>query len=363
MRRKWQTGCCVALGFLLWGCTNFTLAPAGSGGAGGTGGGGEAPDCGLDAEAAKSCDGTSAAANRCGPNRDESCCSTLCVPGGTFLRSYDKVGFTNDTYPANVRSFYLDKYEVTVGRYRQFVESSAYPPADMTQGHPGGKLPWDNAWNGSISSNTSEYKQYLNGNCTSSTNVHNVWTPEQQSLDQEALPMNCVNWVEAYAFCLWDGGRLPSEAEWNYAAAGGDEQRVYPWSSPATDTLIGNGYAGYDCETTTCIAGSELLIPGSRLATGDGARWGHADLAGNLQEWVLDAIGWADSGQTSNYLLPCDDCVDDIDIAAVPSHRALRGGAWFSSAADVQVGKLFSRPLSSQGPGIGFRCARDVPNP
>jgi len=80
----------------------------------------------------------------------------------------------------------------------------------------------------------------------------------------------------------WDGGFLPSEAEWNYAASGGNEQRVYPWSAGPTSTIIDDSYAVY-CGNA-CAVGTQNV--GYR-PKGDG-KFGQADLAGNLWERVLD---------------------------------------------------------------------------
>ena len=59
--------------------------------------------------------------------------------------------------------------------------------------------------------------------------LYQTWTANNDN-----LPMNCITWFEAFAFCIWDGGRLPTELEWNYAAAGGSSQNVYPCSANET---------------------------------------------------------------------------------------------------------------------------------
>ena len=92
--------------------------------------------------------------------------------------------------------------------------------------------------------------------------------------------MNCVNWWEAYAFCIWDGGFLPSDAESEYAAAGGDQQRPYPWGTAAPGSA--NQYAIYGCNypNAGACSGVANIAPVGTAAAGAG-RWSQLDLVGD----------------------------------------------------------------------------------
>jgi sulfatase modifying factor 1 len=289
-------------------------------------------------------------AKTCGPNGNGDCCASPVVTGitsATFYRSYDGVtpGYTSKAAPAQVSDFRLDAYEITVGRFRKFV--AAYSQTMIAEG--AGANPnnpsdtgWSTAWNTNLAANATTLAAALR--CGP---PYQTWTDDVGSRAAESLHINCLDWYEAEAFCIWDGGRLPTEAEWNYAASGGTEQRVHPWGSEAPDCTYAN-YYGRAGGTDNCVlpgTGATNAV-GSESPKGDG-RFGQADLAGNVWEWVQD---W----HASPYTKPCNDCAD----LTAGSHRGVRGGGFFDSAS-LQLSSFRSNDAPSDHDiSIGARCAR-----
>lgn len=286
----------------------------------------------------------------------ESCCTSLEVTGGTYSRTYtnDGGGPTGEAHPATVSGFRLDKYEVTVGRFRQFVAawnggSGWLPPAGSgkhthlnggrglaNSGNPGTyEAGWDATdWNDNV--DPTDANLAFPGSAT--------WTNTPGS--QESLPINVVNWFEAYAFCIWDGGFLPSEAEREYAAAGGSQELEYPWGS--TPPGRGNQYAIYDCyygnDAATCT-GVANIAPVGTPTLGAGV-WGQLDLAGNLWEWNLDFF--------ATYVDPCTDCAY---LVSAPE-RLVRGGIFSGTASYLLPPNRIYDGASDRSASAGFRCAR-----
>lgn len=312
---------------------------------------------------ASSCGGGGNGRATCGPAGNEDCCTTLPVPGGSIGAGASKW---------TVSPYRLDKYEITVGRMRTFLASKGWnlrgnPPAPGAGAHA--KIPgsgWLSTWNDRLpAGNTAALAQQnvlqrsgvYNGNATQDSGLSDcfggedaaTWTNSASANDQKAA--NCFDWYTLFAFCEWDGGYLPTEREWQYAAQGGTDNRTFAWGSApatpkATDWLPRCGNAGDGpCQDPNVYMGAAysnnnnypnpqpvdaayptfLQAPGTYVVHGfctnvgnracfsytgananagqgalnashvappgqklDIAKWGQADMSGNLIEWTLD---------------------------------------------------------------------------
>jgi sulfatase modifying factor 1 len=310
------------------GATNKATGGGGNAAGGtnsGTGGTGEG---GLSGATNPSCVGL---AETCGPKGDASCCAAALVPGGTYNRG------GNASFPATVSDFVLDTYEITVGRFRQFV--AAYSQSMTPAGS--GKNPslatdtgWDASWNQNLPADAAALSTAVLCHPSFQT-----WTAAPGA--HETRPLTCLNWYEAYAFCIFDGGRLPTEAEWNFAATGGSEQRKYPWGAiPPDDTYA--VFCGAACGSAANV--------GTKSPKGDG-KWGHSDLGGNAWEWNLDFYA------TPYPSAACKDCANLTPVT--PSLRVFAGASYGNNGSYFLNSARYNRDPADHSGYVGARCARN----
>jgi formylglycine-generating enzyme required for sulfatase activity len=246
-------------------------------------------------------------------------------------------------YPATVSDFRLDKFEITVARFRKFV--SMYSQNMIPSG--AGKNPndasdpgWDTAWNGSLPADIPALQTALECN-----GAFQTWSAIPNS--HERRPINCLDWFTANAFCIWDGGRLPTEAEWNYAASGGSEQRIYPWGAEAPGANTNLAVYGCYYNAAGCFSVNQIAPVGS-VPAGNG-RWGQSDLAGNMWEWTLD--WFADPYPQTQ----CSNCAN----TSSGTYRSYRGGGFYYYASDLFSSHRAYNAPAGHNRDFGARCARN----
>ncbi len=287
-----------------------------------------------------------ASAPMCGAEGDRvSCCASIELPAGTCRMGRSVSGSDAFAVPnpeelpehdVPVRSVRLDRFEVTVSRFRAFVDAwTGQPVCDAVGANPTIMASgWKSEWNASIPHHRAALTAALrcDGEAT--------WTDTPGP--NEERPIVCLDWYTAFAFCAWDGGRLPTEAEWEYAASGGDENRTYTWGSePPT------------CERVSPLDrchGPDDLLPRAGRHRAGAARWGHEDMAGGAAEWVLDWWGYyRDEVLTAFVRL-------DPPPMTLPQ-RVLRGGGYYGSHGDLRAAdRTASRP-ELRSSRMGVRCA------
>jgi formylglycine-generating enzyme required for sulfatase activity len=233
----------------------------------------------------------------------------VCIPSSQFSMGATAAnlggGFSDHTPPHNVTlsAYFIDAYEVTVSRFRACV---------------------------------------LAGTCQAPSTTGAGCTYVAQAGPLDALPVNCVLYSTAVAFCKWDGGRrLPTEAEWERAARG-TQGFNYPWGNDFT------------CERA--VAAASLTCPDydpvkpasvGTLQSGTSAE-GAFDLVGNVAEWVAD---WAGT-------YPRTDVTDPAG-PATGTQRVVRGGDWLYPTNQTPA-YLRRSSMPANAGTLGFRCARDA---
>lgn len=176
------------------------------------------------------------------------------------------------------------------------------------------------------------------------------YSPGDARFDSPNLPVVMVRWDDARTYCGWVGGRLPTEAEWEFAARG-PRGREFPWGNVYNAHVSNHGALAHD--PTDATDGYAHLAPVGSFP--DGATpTGLLDMAGNAAEWVSDFFDLDDTG----YGYPAASAVNPKGPASGALH-VTRGGSYLDGAAWVRSS---ARGVSTapRSPSVGFRCAYDV---
>jgi len=222
------------------------------------------------------------------------------IPGGSFVMGTNDWEYTKPRHRVAVRDFSMARSEVTVEQYKACVDAGA-----CTAPGAGGYCNWG-----------------VSG--------------------RERHPVNCVDWSQARAFSQWVGGRLPSEAEWEYAARSAGKERRYPWGDePATceRAVISDGGKG---------CGQDSTWPVCSKPKGD-TEQGLCDMAGNVWEWEQDRY------QGSYHGAPTDGSARE---GPAGPGRVLRGGSWGSPADYARSARRLSLVPGYRDNNLCFRPAR-----
>ena len=252
----------------------------------------------------------------------------VAVPGGSFLMG-DSQEDDQTIHEVTVDGFWLDRTEVTNAQFAAFVADTGHVTTAERRG--GGEAHTAGGWN------------FVDG--------ANWRQPQGAASDLsglEAHPVVMVTWEEADIFCRWRDGRLPTEAEWEFAARG-PANAAYPWGETFETGLL--NYCDSNCPNSWADSrvddGYEFTAPVGSYP--GGASWaGALDMLGNVYEWVND---WYDRDYYSR------SPGDNPQGPDVGTQRAQRGASWRDYDDAIYNTQRFGDPPATADANTGFRCA------
>ena len=243
------------------------------------------------------------------------------IPAGSFLMGSDDAAADDDEQPVHtvhLDAFYMDTHEVTNAKFKAFVDANP-------------------AWQKDNIEDRFDWGNYLYD-----------WDGNNYPSGKAEHPVVDVSWYAAMAYAEWAGKRLPTEAEWEYAARGGLSGKKYPWGDDKPTAAYANYYP--NVKDTTPV--------GRYAANG----YGLYDMAGNVWEWCLDASNdedfYAESDDSRNPIAGGE--VDDFRTIPNDPWRVQRGGSWKDYAQLLRVANRTTLPPADTRDDLGFRCARAV---
>lgn len=244
-----------------------------------------------------------------------------------------------DEYPAHrvtLKPFYLDATEVTNEEFAQFISVTHYQTDAEKQG---------SAW--VFKQGQKDWEE------TKGADWRHPLGPDSTITNLMNHPVMNVSWQDAAAYAKWAGKRLPTEAEWEYAARGGRAGQFYPWGNQLKPQgkPLANFWQGVWPNENKLEDNFYYTAPVASFAPND---FGLYDLIGNVWEWTADWYG-ADYYAHSPTRDPKGPRKGEMRVA--------RGGSWFCSenyCGAYRVGFRGQSPIDSGFNNVGFRCARSA---
>lgn len=314
-------------------------------------------------------------------NGDTSLNGMVFIKGGTFTMGGDNNQASADEFPKHkvqVEDFWMDATEVTNAQFQKFVEATHYITTAEKKPDweemkkmlpPGTPKPSDDMMvaaslvfketSGPVDLN--DYGQWWNW--VPGADWKHPEGPGSNIKGKENYPVVQVSWYDAMAYCEWAGKRLPTEAEWEYAARGGLENNIYPWGNEGINAgkPKANSWEGkfpyYNEKKDGYITSAPVksFMPN---------RYALYDMSGNVWEWCSD---WYDAdyyktlknGTTINPKGP-DKSLDPAD--PYTPKKSLRGGSFLCNDSYCSGYRNARRMKSSPDTGLehtGFRCVKD----